>query len=61
FKSFTKNGKEIRIKEVPNADTVEILCVSEGRKEKEDAMSRRWTERASEDLASSEICKKRKH
>ena len=54
FKAFTRNNKEIRIKEIRNADTsiVEILCVSEGRKEKEDAMSRRWTERASEDLAS---------
>lgn len=54
FKAITRNNKEIRIKEVRNADTpiVEILCVSEGRKEKEDAMSRRWTERASEDLAS---------
>ncbi len=54
FKAITRNNKEIRIKEVRNAESgiVEILCVSEGRKEKEDAMSRRWTERASEDLAS---------
>jgi transposase len=53
FKSITKNNREIRLKEVrcDNAIT-EILCISEGRKEKEDAIERRWKERASEDLSS---------
>jgi len=54
FKSIIRNKKEIRVKKVYNSDTdtVEILCVSEGKKEKESAIRRRWTERASEDLVS---------
>ena len=52
FKSITKNNREIRLKEVKTNDITEILCISEGRKEKEDAMERRWKERANEDLSS---------
>jgi transposase len=53
FKSIIRNNKEIRVKKVynPDSDTAEILCVSEGKKEKESAVRRRWTERASENLA----------
>jgi transposase len=53
FKTIVRNGKEIRIKKVNKADaeTVEVLCVSEGKKAKENAIRRRWTERASEDIA----------
>jgi len=54
FKSIIRNNKEIRVKKVINSDTgiTEVLCVSEGKREKENAIRRRWTERASEDLAS---------
>jgi transposase len=53
FKTIVRNEKEIRIKKVHNADsnTVEVLCISEGKKAKESAIRRRWTERASEDIA----------
>ena len=53
FKKIVRNNKEIKIKKVYNADsdTVEILCISEGKKAKESAIRRRWTERASEDIA----------
>ncbi len=33
-----------------DANTVEVLCLSDGKQKKERAMSRRWIERASEDL-----------
>lgn len=36
--------------EKPGSDTVEVLCVSEGKKQKERAMAVRWEERACEDL-----------
>jgi len=54
FKSIIRNNKEIKVKKVYNSDTgiTEVLCVSEGKREKEGAMRRRWTERASEYLAS---------
>ena len=53
FKKIVRNNKEIKIKKVykPGSETVEVLCVSEGKKAKEDAILRRWTERASEDIA----------
>ena len=53
FESIIRNKKEIKIKKIENSDSdiVEILCVSQGKKEKENAIKRRWTERASEDLA----------
>lgn len=35
---------------VPGSDKVEVLCVSEGKKQKEKAMALRWEERACEDL-----------
>lgn len=52
FKSIIRHHKEIYLKEVKNESVTEILCISEGRKEKEDAIETRWKERASEDLAS---------
>jgi len=54
FKSIIRNNKEIKVKKVYNSDTgiTEVLCFSEGKREKENAVRRRWTERASEDLAS---------
>lgn len=53
FKSIIRHGKEIRLKEVKTDNSItEILCISEGKKEKEDAIETRWTDRASEDLAS---------
>ena len=54
FKSIIRNKKELKIKKIERSDSdiVEVLCVSQGKKEKEAAMKRRWTERASEDLAS---------
>jgi len=53
FKTIIRNHKEIKIKKVynPDSDTVEVLCISDGKKEKESAIKRRWTERASEDIA----------
>jgi len=36
--------------EKPDSDTVEVLCVSEGKKQKERAMALRWEERACEDI-----------
>ena len=53
FKTIIRNDKEINIKKVykPDSETVEVLCVSEGKKAKENAIRRRWTERASEDIA----------
>jgi transposase len=36
--------------EKPGSDTVEVLCVSEGKKQKERAMALRWEERACEDI-----------
>ena len=52
FKSVIRHNREIRLKEVHSESITEILCISEGRKEKEDAIERRWKERASEDLSS---------
>ena len=53
FKTIVRNDKKIKIKKVykPNSEVAEILCVSEGKKAKENAIHRRWTERASEDIA----------
>ncbi len=53
FETIVRNEKEIRIKKVYKADSeiVEVLCISEGKKAKENAIRRRWTERASEDIA----------
>jgi transposase len=53
FESIIRNKKEIKIKKIENSDSdiVEILCVSQGKKEKENAIKRRWTQRASEDIA----------
>jgi transposase len=53
FKKIIRNKKEIKIKRIDNEDAgiTEILCVSEGKKEKENAIKRRWTERASEGIA----------
>ncbi len=54
FESIIRNKKEIKIKKIekPDSDVVEVLCISQGKKEKEEAINRRWTERACEDLAS---------
>lgn len=53
FKSIIRHHKEIYLKEVKNDNAVtEILCISEGKKEKEDAIETRWKDRASEDLSS---------
>lgn len=53
FKSILRHNKEIFLKEVKSENAItEILCVSEGKKEKEDAIEARWKERASEDLSS---------
>ena len=53
FQKIVRNNKEIKIKKVykSDLDTVEVLCISEGKKAKEAAICRRWTERVSEDLA----------
>ena len=53
FITFERNDRKIKVKKVAgiNPGTVEILCVSEGRKEKEKAIGCLWTERASEALA----------
>jgi len=53
FQKIVRNNKEIKIKKIykSDSDTVEVLCISEGKKAKEAAICRRWTERASEDLA----------
>lgn len=40
----------VRKIETPDSDTVEVLCVSEGKRQKEKAMALRWEERACEDL-----------
>jgi transposase len=51
FETIEHNGKQIHIKKVQkDDDTVEILCISEGKKET--AMKQRWIEHASEDFAS---------
>lgn len=54
FETIIRNKKEIKIKKVENKEngTVEILCLSQGRREKESAMRFRWIEHASTDLAS---------
>lgn len=54
FETIIRNEKEIRIKKVENQEngTVEILCLSKGKKEKESAMRRRWLEHAATDLSS---------
>ena len=53
FKTIVRNDKEIKIKKVynPDSEIVEVLCISEGKKEKENAIRKRWKERASEDIA----------
>jgi transposase len=53
FVTFERNGRKIKVKKLPGEKpgTVEVLCISEGKKEKERAISRLWTERASEDLS----------
>jgi len=52
FETIERNGKQIHIKKVrKDDDTVEILCISEGKRKKETAMNQRWIEHASEDFA----------
>ena len=47
-----KGHKDVWVLKIagPDEDTVRVLCVSEGRKLKEDAMAQRWEGRAIEDL-----------
>jgi len=53
FESITRNNKQIHIKKVVKDDnTVEVLCISEGKRKKEIAMKQRWIEHAAEDFAS---------
>jgi len=53
FETIERNGKQIHIKKVIKDDnTVEVLCISEGKRQKETAMKQRWTEHAAEDFAS---------
>ncbi len=54
FEIINRKNKEIYVKKVKNIEsgTVEILCVSQGKKEKENAMRKRWLEHANNDLAS---------
>ena len=52
FKPITRNNKTIHIKKVEkDKKTVELLCISEGKRKKENAMQLRWVERAMEDFA----------
>lgn len=53
FKVITRNNKKIHIKKVQKDEkSSEILCISEGKRKKENSMELRWVERAMEDLAS---------
>jgi transposase len=53
FETIERNGKQIHIKKVQkDDDTAEILCISEGKRNKETAMKQRWMEHAAEDFAS---------
>jgi transposase len=53
FETIERNKKQIHIKKVQkDDDTVEILCISEGKRKKETAMKQRWIEHATEDFAS---------
>ncbi len=54
FKSIVRDNNEIKIKKVEKTDTgkIEVLCISQGKRAKEDTTRRKWTERACEDLAS---------
>jgi transposase len=53
FETITRNNKQIHIKKVVKDDnTVEVLCISEGKRKKETAMKQRWLEHAEEDFAS---------
>jgi len=52
FKPIIRNKKTIHIKKILQDDnTAEILCISEGKRKKENAMKIRWVEHAMEDLA----------
>ena len=52
FKCIERNQKYIHIKKVKkDDDTVEILCISEGKRKKEDAMKQRWLKHATEDFS----------
>lgn len=52
FKPITRNNKTIHIKKVNKDEkTAEVLCISEGKRKKENAMQLRWVERAMEDFA----------
>ena len=52
FKCIERNQKHIHIKKVIKDDnTVEILCISEGKRQKEDAMKQRWVKHATEDFS----------
>lgn len=53
FTRIKREGQpDVLVKKVPGEreGTVEVLCVSHGRREKERAMARQWEERACEDL-----------
>lgn len=53
FETIERNGKQIHIKKIQKDDNaVEILCISEGKRQKETAMKQRWIEHATEDFAS---------
>lgn len=53
FKCIERNQKHIHIKKVPKDDnTVEVLCISEGKRQKENAMRQRWVKHAAEDFSS---------
>lgn len=53
FETMMRNDKTIHIKKVvKDDDTVEVLCISEGKRHKETAIKQRWVKHASEDLNS---------
>ena len=53
FTPIIRNNKTIHIKKVLKDDqTSEVLCISEGKRKKENAMKIRWIEHAMEDFAS---------
>ena len=53
FNPIVRNNKTIHIKKVlKDNNTAEVLCISEGKRKKENAMKLRWIEHAMEDFAS---------
>ena len=53
FLPIVRNNKTIHIKKVMTDDNrAEVLCISEGKRKKENAMKLRWIEKAMEDFAS---------